>query len=78
MYAKLSDKDIPTINEWITLPEAAQRLGISRQYAYKRAADDYFQSLHKIGDELITYVVSTEEVDRLVAEKNSERLQLIS
>lgn len=74
MYAKLSDKKIPTISEWITLPEAAQRLGISRQYAYKRAADNYFKTLSKIGDELVTYVVSTDEIEKLVEEKNSEKL----
>jgi predicted DNA-binding transcriptional regulator AlpA len=62
-YAKLSDRDVPVLAEWTPLPEAAKRLGFSRQYAYKRAADGYFTSLHRVGEEFSTYIVSTAEVD---------------
>lgn len=67
MNAKLSENpDIPTLKGWITIPEAAVKLGISRQYAYKRATDGFFSSLHRLGDEMTTFIVSTEEVDKLV------------
>lgn len=65
MNTKLTDNtDIPVLEGWMTIPEAASKLGISRQYAYKRAADGFFESLHKIGDEKETFVVKTEEVSR--------------
>lgn len=64
---KLSgNPDIPVLEGWITIPEAASKLGISRQYAYKRAADGFFETIHQIGEENATFVVAIEEVDKKI------------
>lgn len=74
---KLSgNPDIPVLEGWITIPEAASKLGISRQYAYKRAADGYFKSIHQIGDENATYVVSTEEVATKIRSRAGEEVEI--
>lgn len=57
----MQNEDIPLLDGWITLPEAALRLGVSRQYAYKLASDNYFTSLHRLGESIL--VVSTSDVN---------------
>jgi predicted DNA-binding transcriptional regulator AlpA len=70
---KLSgNPDIPVLAGWITIPEAASKLGISRQYAYKRAAEGFFSSIHQIGEENATFVVSTDEVDKKLAARKEK------
>ncbi len=63
----MQNENIPLLDGWITLPEAAQRLGVSRQYAYKLASDNYFQSLHRLGESVL--VVATWDV----IDKKNER-----
>jgi excisionase family DNA binding protein len=63
----MQNEDIPLLDGWVTLPEAAQRLGISRQYAYKLASDGYFQSLRRLGESVL--VVGTWDV----IDKQNER-----
>lgn len=62
---KLSENpDIPVLDGWVTLTEAGEMLGITRQHSYKRAQHDGYKSLHRIGNSSIT-VVSTTEVEEL-------------
>jgi excisionase family DNA binding protein len=63
----MQNEDIPLLDGWVTLPEAAQRLGISRQYAYKLASDGYFRSLRRLGESVL--VVGTWDV----IDKQNER-----
>lgn len=65
MGSRLTEKaGIPELTPWITLPDAAEILGISRQHAYNRAVQGVFSTLHRIGKS--TFVVSSEEVQDLL------------
>lgn len=67
----MQNENIPLLDGWITLPEAAQRLGVSRQYAYKLASDGYFKTLHRLGESVL--VVSDYEVENLSAERSVKK-----
>lgn len=66
--SKLAERnDIPSLDGWINLTEAAERLGYTRSYMYKLAnKPDGLQTLHRIGTQA-SYVVAVEEIDELIA-----------
>ena len=50
MTGKLTESEnVPVLEEWINLTEAAEILGLSRQYVNK-IAEKTFKSLHKLGN----------------------------
>ena len=61
------DNTLPILDDWVSLTEAAQLLGFSRQHAYKLAQDRAFHTLRRVGTAHIA-VVSREEVKNM-AEK---------
>src|SRR5690606_37066921 len=71
---KLADIDIPQLEDgqWINLTEAAELLGYTRSYMYKRASKygepGGFQTLFRVGNQA-SYVISREEVNELLAER---------
>lgn len=66
---KLSeDPNVPVLKGWVNITEAAELLGITRQHSYKRAKNGGYKSLHRIGTSP-AYVVSTKEIDELLAAK---------
>jgi hypothetical protein len=74
--AKLDN--IPVLEGWVNLTEAAEQLGISRQHAYKMAklANEGkrggWRTLHQLGTKP-SYVVSTQEIlDRLTEKQRSD------
>jgi predicted site-specific integrase-resolvase len=66
MAKKLTEMDVPTLWGWLTLPEVAERLGVSRQYVHTQAVSGKFQTLHRIGS---IYIVSTDEVENSLTQK---------
>lgn len=56
-------KDIPKLEGWMTIPEAATIMKLSRQYAHRIAVAGGFTSLHRIGS---TFIVSEWEVNDLI------------
>lgn len=59
---KLADKqDIPTLEGWVTIQDAANILGYSRQYAYRQATEGKFKTLHRISN-IDIFVVQEKEV----------------
>lgn len=58
---------LPRVPGWLSLTEAGQRLGISRQYAYNLAKRGHFKTLARLGSAHI-FCVSAQEVDELVEE----------
>lgn len=66
----MSEATIPALEGWVTITEAADMLGISRQHSWRMATADppKWKSVRKIGTSGI-YVVSLEEVE----EKRSKR-----
>lgn len=75
MAAKL--ENIPVLEGWVNLTEAAEILGITRQHAYKRAKltaqgkRGGWRTLHQIGSKPM-YVVSLSEVKGELERKASE------
>lgn len=61
---KLSEQDIPALDDWVNFTEGAEVLGFSRQYMYKLAQNNKFKTLHKIGTQP-TFVVSRAELESL-------------
>lgn len=60
-------ENLPVLPGWITLGQAAELLGISRQHAYRRArlanegSVGGWKTVHRLGDKP-SYVVSSNEV----------------
>lgn len=51
----------PKLEGFITLAEAAEHIGVSRQHSWRMAAGGKWKTLHRIGNSDV-YVVSVEEV----------------
>lgn len=65
--------ETPVLPDWIGLTEAGERLGVTRQHAYRLAKSGHFQSLHRIGKSFVV-VVREEEIDEMVqARRNRNR-----
>lgn len=60
----MSEATIPALEGWVTITEAADMLGISRQHSWRMATQDppKWKTIHKIGTAGV-YVVSLEEVE---------------
>lgn len=75
MGAELNN--IPTLDGWVNLTEAAEMLGITRQHAFKKArqANDGhpsgWKTIRRIGSKPM-YVVSTTEIKELLAARGEE------
>lgn len=55
--------DVPALPDWITLTEASERIGVSRQHGWRMAVAGKWKTLHRIGDSKV-YVVSVEETSQ--------------
>lgn len=65
MNAKLTENaDIPVLQEWISLTEAAEILGLSRQYVNKKASLGTYKTLHRLGNSP-SLVVRRKEIEKI-------------
>lgn len=55
---------IPALPGWISLKEAADELGFTRQYIFRLASNGGLQTVHRVGTQPM-FVVSQDEIDRL-------------
>lgn len=71
------DGTLPRIPGWVTLTQAGELLGVSRQHSYRMARERTFKTLSRVGDSFTT-VVSTEEIEqmRVVRRETSEARRL--
>lgn len=60
----MSESDIPVLDGWVPLSEAADLIGISRQHAWRMAtaSPPKWKTVHRVGTSGV-YVVSLEEVE---------------
>lgn len=58
-------KEIPALDDWISLTEAASIMGVTRQYVHKLTQQGGFQTLHKIPGARDVLVVERTEAQRL-------------
>lgn len=66
----LGDQELPVLKGWINLVEAAERLKMSKQYAYKIADEGYFKTLHRVGTKRV-FVVKESEVEKKLKERDA-------
>jgi hypothetical protein len=76
---KLAELEIPALEGgWINLTEAAERLGFTRSYMYKKAArygqPGGFETIRKIGTQA-SYVIAESEVEDLLTRAREESEQ---
>lgn len=83
---KLSeDPNVPVLEGgWVTLTEAAEVLGITRQHSYKRAKTGGYKTIRRIGASP-AFVVNRSELEEIVngrsareEEQGSEALEKVS
>lgn len=75
---KLSENpDIPVLEGWVNLTEAAEITGVTRQHAYRKAAkgaeNGGYKTLHRIGSQPV-FVVKLSELEE-INEKNARKAQ---
>lgn len=69
---KLSeDPNVPKLEGWVNITEAAELLGITRQHGYKRAKTGGFKSLHRVGNQP-AYVISLSEIADIIKEREAK------
>lgn len=71
---KLTDMEVPKLQGWINITEAGRRLGLSRQWVYKQAAQGVYKTLHQIGDQPV-FVVQESEIDDILSSREATLAQ---
>lgn len=69
-------RHIPVLAGWLSLPDAAQRMGKTRQRAYQMADDGVLKTVRQIpgaGPRPAAYVVRETEIDNLVARERAAK-----
>jgi hypothetical protein len=64
------DRHLPVLPGWISLTEAGEWLGCSRQHAYRMAREGKFTSLHRIGT-AHQFVVTEDELRLLARDREN-------
>lgn len=60
----MSSFEVPKLEGWVTISEAAEILGISRQAVHKMVNSGKFRSARKIGSSKPVFVVRAAEVSK--------------
>jgi hypothetical protein len=60
MSIRFNSEDVPELPGWVTIPDAAKILNLSRQYVHRLAVSGTFTSLHRVGS---TFVINVWEVN---------------
>lgn len=71
----LSSLNIPVLEGWVLIAEAAEMLGVTRQHAYRLVKDDELKNVRRLGTSEF-YVVPVSEVQRrldTLAERKAKR-----
>jgi predicted site-specific integrase-resolvase len=69
VYPRVDANTVRPLEFWVSLPEAGEMLGISRQRAYGWAAEGKFKTIRKISsgaEKRATFVVKRTEIEKLV------------
>jgi hypothetical protein len=69
VYPRVDADNVRPLEFWVSLPEAGDMLGISRQRAYGWAAENKFKTIRKISSgegKRATFVVRRSEIEKLV------------
>ncbi len=66
----LSHMDIPVLEGWVLLADAAARLGITRTHVSRLVREGELTQVRRLGESNF-YVVSVEEVDKRIEQMNA-------
>lgn len=66
MGKRIDLEKVDEVTSWLSLPQVAERLNLSRQRVHRLAADGYFDTLSRIGTFLVVFY---EEVEEKVQER---------
>lgn len=74
VYPRVDAANVPALKDWVSLPEAGEMLGLSRQRAYGWAAEGRFKTLRKIssGGGRPLFVVKQAEVEKLAKKREAD------
>lgn len=70
-------EDLPELEGWLTLPEAAKLLGLTRQRVYQMVQVGTLKSVMKLGDKP-TYIIRKAEIEPLVQARLSDTRKLLA
>lgn len=74
----MSEDFVPTMEEWWTLPQAADHLGITRQAAHLMMKAQKFESIRRLGDQARPiYVVRASEIQEMVRQRDAHQTELL-
>lgn len=71
MTDKIPNEDLPVLEGWLGVQGAADRLGFTRQHVFRLFKGRKFKTLRRIEDSY-TVVVSTQEIDGMIAARSGE------
>lgn len=61
MGKRIDLSQVEEMTSWLSLPQVAEKLKLSRQQVHRLAADGYFETLTRIGTFLIVFYEEVEE-----------------
>lgn len=70
MGKRIDLSQVEEMTSWLSLPQVAERLNLSRQQAHRLAAGGYFQTLARIGTFLVVFY---EEVEEKIKERELDK-----
>jgi len=67
------DKEVPKLENWVTLPEAARLLNVSNQMVHKMVFElKFFKTVRTVGDKPV-YVLPTQDVITLALKRQADK-----
>ena len=69
--------EVPALEDWIPLTEAADLLGLTRQGVHKKASAGELKTLRRVGDRSAVYVVRRSEIEGMVNARAALALSLM-
>lgn len=61
MGKRINLDEVDEITSWLSLPQVAEKLKLSRQQVHRLAADGYFETLSRIGNFLVVFYEEVEQ-----------------
>lgn len=73
VYPKQDADSIPVLQHWVSLPDAADELGLRRQRVHQMAGEGVFKTLHKISKTgRPIAVIKRSELEKIKAGKSTD------
>lgn len=68
IYPKVDAEDVPVVEEYVSLPDAADEMGLSRKRVHQMAGEGKFKTLRKLSKEgRPTFMIKRTELAEIIA-----------